>query len=208
MKKKVLVAGATGTTGKIIINLLKNSDTYTPVAMVRKQDQKETFEKDNVSAIMGDLKEDLSHTTRDTDKVIFAAGSKGKDVIGVDQEGAKKLMDAAKNSGISKFVMLSAMGADDPSVSDELQDYLKAKQNADEYLMSSGLTYSIVRPGSLTNNQESGKIKLEKKLNERGEISRADVAKTITEVLENEVRHNAVFEILSGDQDIEKAVRS
>lgn len=207
-KENVLVAGANGTTGRIIVDLLKESNTYNPVAMVRKKEQKEDFEKNNVSAILADLEEDLSHTTKNVHKVIFAAGSKGKNVIGVDQEGAKKLTDAAKNSGASKFVMLSSMGADNPSVSDDLQDYLEAKQNADEYLKSSGIDYSIVRPGSLNDNEGSGKIKLEKKFDEFGEISRADVAKTLVEVLDDKVRHNEVFEILSGDTEIEKAVRS
>lgn len=207
-KENVLVAGANGTTGRIIVDLLKESNNYNPVAMVRKKEQKDDFEKNNVSAILADLEEDLSHTTKNVQKVIFAAGSKGKNVIGVDQEGAKKLTDAAKNSGASKFVMLSSMGADNPSVSDDLEDYLKAKQNADEYLKSNGINYSIVRPGSLNNNEGSGKIRLEKNFDEFGEISRADVAKTLVEVLDDKVRHNEVFEILSGDTDIEKAVRS
>lgn len=207
-KENVLVAGANGTTGRIIVDLLKESNNYNPVAMVRKKEQKEDFEKNNVSAILADLEEDVSHATDNMQKVIFAAGSGGKNVIGVDQEGAKKLTDAAKNSGASKFVMLSSMGADNPSVSDDLQDYLEAKQNADEHLKSSGIDYSIVRPGSLNNNKGSGKIKLDKKFDEMGEISRADVAKTLVEVLDDKVRHNEVFEILSGNTEIEKAVRS
>nr|WP_326493548.1 NAD(P)H-binding protein [Salinimicrobium sp. TH3] len=158
--------------------------------------------------MLADLEEDLDNTTKNVQKVIFAAGSKGKNLKGVDQEGAKKLTDAAKKSGASKFVMLSSMGADDPSVSEEMQDYLQAKHNADEHLKSSGMDYSIVRPGSLTNNEGSGKIKLSKKFDEFGEIARADVAKTLVEVLDNKVRHNEVFEILSGDTEIEKAVRS
>ena len=207
-KENVLVAGAHGTTGRIIVDLLKQSNNYNPVAMVRKKEQQEDFEKNNVSAILADLEEDVSHTTKNVQKVIFAAGSKGKNLKGVDQEGAKKLMDAAKNSGASKFVMLSSMGADNPSVNEEMQDYLQAKHNADEHLKSSGIAYSIVRPGSLNNNEGSGKIKLKKKFDDFGKIPRADVAKTLVEVLDDKVRHNEVFEILSGDTEIDKAVRS
>tara|TARA_R100000935_G_scaffold58456_1_gene95674 strand:+ start:1019 stop:1654 length:636 start_codon:yes stop_codon:yes gene_type:complete len=206
-KENVLVAGANGTTGRIIINLLKESDTYNPIAMVREQEQKDHFEKENVTAVLADLEKDLSHAVKNVDKVIFAAGSGGKNVVGVDQEGAKKLTDAAKNAGAGKFVMLSSMGADDPSVSEDLKEYLKAKHNADEYLKSSGLNYSIVRPGSLTDEGSTGKIKLEKKLDKQGEISRADVARTLVEVLEDGVRNNQVFEILAGDTLIENAVR-
>jgi len=207
-KENVLVAGASGTTGRIVVDLLKQSDNYNPVAMVRKKEQKEEFEKNDVTAVLADLEEDLGHTTDNIQKVIFAAGSKGKNVIGVDQEGAKKLTDATKNSQASKFVMLSSMGADNPSVSEDLKEYLQAKQNADNYLKDSGVNYSIVRPGALTNKNGSGKIKLEKKFDDFGEISRADVAKTLVEVLDDKTRENETFEILSGDTEIDKAVRS
>lgn len=207
-EKNVLVAGANGTTGKIIINLLKESDHYRPIAMLRKQEQKDYFEKENVSTVMADLEGDLSQAIKNADKVIFAAGSKGKNVIGVDQEGAKKFIDAAKNAGVGKFVMLSSLGADNPSVSDALEDYLKAKQNADNYLKDSGLSYSIVRPGALTDEGSTGKIQLKEKLEKQGSISRADVAKTLVEVLEDKVMKNQVFEIIAGETPIEKAVRS
>ena len=207
-RKNVLVAGANGTTGRIIIDLLKKSETYQPIAMVRKQDQKDYFEKQGVSTVLADLEEDLSHAVKNVDKVIFAAGSKGKNLIGVDQEGAKRLTDAAKHAGLEKFVMLSSMGADNPAVSNDLEDYLRAKQNADNHLKASGLNYSIVRPGNLTDDDGKGKIQLNKKLNIQGSISRADVAKTLVEALQNDVKQNQTFEILSGEIPIVKAVRS
>jgi uncharacterized protein YbjT (DUF2867 family) len=207
-RKNVLVAGANGTTGRIIINLLKKSETYEPIAMVRKQDQKDHFEKQGISAVLADLEEDLSQAVKNTDKVIFAAGSKGKNIIDVDQEGAKRLIDAAKEAGLEKFVMLSSIGADEPAVSNDLEDYLRAKQNADDYLKASALNYSIVRPGALTDDEGTGKIELKEKLEKRGSISRADVAKTLVEALEDVVMQNQTFEILSGEVLIEKAGRS
>ncbi len=207
-KKNVLVAGANGSTGRIIIDLLKESEKYQPIAMVRKQEQKEHFEKENVATVLGDLEEDLNEAVKGADKVIFAAGSGGKKVVEVDQEGAKRFTDAAKNAGAEKFVMLSSMGADNPSISEELEDYLKAKGNADEYLRKSGLEYTIVRPGALTNEEGSGKIQLKEKLEEQESISRANVARTLVEVLDNDVKQNQIFEILDGETPIEKAVRS
>jgi uncharacterized protein YbjT (DUF2867 family) len=207
-RKNILVAGANGTTGRIIIDLLKKSEIYQPIAMVRKQDQKDHFEKQGVSTVLADLEEDLSQAVKSTDKVIFAAGSKGENIIDVDQEGAKRLIDAAKVSGLEKFVMLSSMGADDPAVSNVLEDYLRAKQNADDYLKASALNYSIVRPGALTDDDGTGKIELKEKLEKSGSISRADVAKILVEVLKDDVRQNQTFEILSRKMPIEKAVRS
>jgi uncharacterized protein YbjT (DUF2867 family) len=207
-KKNVLVAGANGSTGRIIIDLLKKSEKYQPIAMVRKQEQKEHFEKENVATVLGDLEEDLNEAVKGADKVIFAAGSGGKKVVEVDQEGAKRFTDAAKNAGAEKLVMLSSMGADNPSIGGELEDYLKAKGNADDYLQKSGLAYTIVRPGALTNEEGSGKIQLKEKLEEQKSISRANVAQTLVEVLDNDVKQNKVFEILDGETPIEKAVRS
>lgn len=204
--EKVLVAGANGTTGKKIISILKQSDKYEPFAMVRNKEQVEHFKKDNVKTILADLEQDVSGTTKGVDRVIFAAGSGGKNVKGVDQEGAKKLMDASKKDGVKKFVMLSSMGADNPEVSSELKDYLKAKQNADQHLVNSGLEYSIVRPGALNNEVGKGKIVLENKLNQQGEISRQDVAETLVGSLESSVARNKTFEILQGDTQIKSAL--
>ena len=207
-KQNIVVAGANGTTGRIIIDLLKKSNHYTPIAMVRKQEQKERFEKDNVSTVLGDLEKNIDDAVKNADKVIFAAGSGGKNVKEVDQEGAKRFTDAAKKAGAKKFVMLSSMGADTPSIMPSLEDYLKAKQNADEHLKTSGLNYSIVRPGGLTNDDATGKIQLQEKLEKQGSISRADVAKTLVESLEDDVKHNQTFEILSGDTDIREALHN
>jgi len=140
------------------------------------------------------------------DKVIFAAGSGGKNVKKVDQEGAKRLVDAANKNGVKKFVMLSSMGADNPEEADDLKDYLKAKHNADEYLKNSGLTYAIVRPGSLTNNKLTNCIELEVKLNKQGEISRNDVAQTLVRTLNDGVANNSTFEIINGKELIGDAL--
>jgi len=207
-KQNILIAGANGTTGKIITNLLKESEDYKPIAMVRNREQKDYFEQQNVSAVVADLETDLSHAVKNVDKVIFAAGSKGKNIIGVDQEGAKRLIDAAKNADVRKFVMLSSMGADNPSGSDQLEDYLRAKQNADDYLKASELHYSIVRPGSLTDTAGGGRIQLKEKIGNLGNISRADVAETLVEVLEDDIMRNQVFEILAGEVFIKEALVS
>jgi uncharacterized protein YbjT (DUF2867 family) len=205
-KQNILIAGANGTTGRIIVDLLKDSDIYRPIAMVRKEEQKETFVKNQIAAVLADLEKDLSHAVIKVDKVIFAAGSGGKKVIEVDQEGVKRLTDAAKSAGIAKFIMLSSMGADNPSASGDLEAYMKAKQNADDHLRASGLEYSIVRPGALTNEEGTGKIQLAEKLNTQGTISRTDVARTLIEVLKDGVMQNQTFEILAGETAIEKAV--
>lgn len=72
---------------------------------------------------------------------------------------------------------------------------------------SSGVTFSIVRPGSLTNQEGTGKIKLEQKLDEQGKIPRWDVARTLVKSLDTKVAKNQAFEILNGETKIETAVQ-
>ena len=204
--ENVLVAGANGTTGKKIVTLLESSQYFTPVAMVRKEEQETQFKNRNIKTVLGDLEKDVSHTVKNIDKVIFAAGSGGKKVKEVDENGAKKLIKESEKENIKKFVMLSSMGADNPEEAEDLQEYLKAKHNADEYLKSSNLSYSIVRPGSLTDDKGSGKIELERKLNKQGEISREDVAQTLVRVLHDSAEVNETFEIIKGETLIGKAI--
>jgi uncharacterized protein YbjT (DUF2867 family) len=205
--ENILVVGANGTTGKKIVAILNESNNFHPIAMVRKEEQQAYFKAQSIETVLGDLEGDLSSVfNRPIDKVVLAAGSAGKNVLGVDQEGAKKLIDASKKANIKKFVMLSSMGADKPEEATQLQEYLKAKHNADEYLKTSGLDFSIVRPGSLTNEAALNTIELEGKLNKRGEISREDVAKTLVQTLNDTVASNATFEIIKGETLIGKAL--
>lgn len=206
--EKVLVAGATGTTGKKIINLLKDSKNYEPIAMVRNEEQSAEFNKQGIETRMGDLEENIDRITENVHKVIFAAGSGGKKVHAVDQEGAKKLMDAGRRTKIDKFVMLSSMGAENPEEAPKLQEYLKAKHNADEYLKASLLPYTILRPGTLTNDAGTGMIQAKERINNSGSISRDDVAKTLVASLEMDQARDKTFEIVSGETQIDTAVKS
>lgn len=206
--ENILVAGANGTTGKQIITLLIQSQYFNPIAMVRDEAQFKSFENQKVDVVMADLEKDVSHVFKNNtiDKVIFAAGSGGKKVEEVDQNGAKRVIHSAKEAGVKKFVMLSSMGADNPEAAEQLVDYFKAKQNADVYLKDSGLNYTIVRPGALNNEKATDKIALEVKLNKQGEISRADVAQTLVRSLNDDTANRKTFEIISGETLIGKAL--
>ena len=205
--EKILVAGAHGTTGKKIIHILKADKDFEPIAMVRDKEQVEYFDNHGVKSVMADLEDDLSEAVKNMDKIIFAAGSGGKKVVEVDQEGAKRLIDAGKKAGIKKFIMLSSIGAGHPEKADRLKEYLKAKHNADEYLKSSGVDYTIVRPGTLKNGDGTGKIKLAKELESHGEIPREDVAQTLVLSLHGNTAQNAIFEMVSGEMPVEEALK-
>jgi len=206
--ENILVVGATGTTGRKVVNLLKSSMFFEPVAMVRKKNQVQEFLDQGIKTVVGNLKEDISNVVSNIDKVVFAAGSGGENVVEVDQQGAKKMIDASKKHSVKKFVMLSSMGADQSEAAKELQDYLKAKHNADEYLKESKVPFVIVRPGSLTNDKGEGTIQIGNPLKRPGSISRDDVAQVLMRSLFDDVVSNQNFEILSGELPIGKALNS
>ena len=210
--KTILVAGANGKTGREIIEILKGTPGYKPLAMIRKEEQKATFDLMEVGTILADLEGDLREAAQKADKIIFAAGSGGhtppEKTIDVDQNGAINLIDQAKAAGVKKFVMLSSMGTGDPENGPEdLQHYLKAKKIADDHLKACFMEYSIVRPGYLTTGEKTNKIKAKENFKEFGEISRKDVAQVLVDCLEDGIAQNRAFEILSGDLGIEFALR-
>ena len=201
----VLIAGAHGGVGQHITDILGESD-HDATAMVRKESQVDEMTEFGVETVVADLTGDVGHAVPGHDAIIFAAGSGGEDVEGVDRDGAIKLVDAAEAEGVDRFVMLSAMNADEPENSpDGLYDYLVAKQAADEYLQSSDLTYTIVRPGALTNDAATERVKTARKL-DRGEITRADVAHVLVAALDTESTYGTTFELLEGEESIEDAL--
>ncbi len=209
-KEKILVVGANGTTGKLLTEMLGESEKYVPVAMIRKEEQKAFFENRGIEVCLADLSdEDLNHTTVGIDKVVFAAGSKGKALEEVDKKGAMKMVDAAKKNKAKKFVMLSSIGASDPDKDNPIYDYLVAKKKADDYLKASGLNYTINCPGALKDREASGQIMIKDKLiSGEGAISRADVAKTLMLSLGDDTAKNKAFEYVNGEVDIAEASKT
>lgn len=209
---KVLIAGANGGTGRLVIEkALKKG--YDPIAMIRDPKQADDLEQIGAKTVVADLEGDVSEAVQMADAVIFAAGSgssTGDDkTIAIDQDGAIKLIDAAKKHGVKKFVMLSSIGTDAPDQApEEMKLYLRSKAVADEYLRNSELSYTIVRPGALSDEDGSGKIAAGKSVNHEGSIPREDVAEVLVSSIEEGSAHNQTFEIISGDTDISEAIQS
>ncbi|MBI6117230.1 SDR family oxidoreductase [Salegentibacter maritimus] len=208
--EKILIAGSTGQTGKRVIEILNNTQNFKPVAMIRKEEQKQIFDDMEVESIIADLEGDIDHAFKGIDRVIFAAGSGSKTgpekTTAVDQEGAKKMVDAAKKHNVKKFIMLSSMGTDNPEEGGDLEHYLKAKKEADDYLVDSGIVYTILQPGRLTDDMGLAKVKLAPKLKERGEISRDDVAFLLVMCLADPLGKNMAFQALEGEESIKSAL--
>lgn len=211
---RVLVIGANGQIGEKVVHNLLDAE-YTPRAMVRKEEQIKQFEEIGAEVVLADLEEDISHAFEHVDGVVFTAGSgadtpKSQTKV-IDRDGAIKAVDEAEKHDASRFIMVSAFGADfDPEEwSDRMEHYYKAKSEADEYLKDSGLDYTILKPGRLTNEEAKGEIQIGKRTEERGgSITREDVAEVIVQSVDSEVTHCKSLELLQGDTPIPEALEN
>ena len=213
---KVLVAGAHGKTARRLVRMLVE-DGHEVRGLVRNEKQMPDVEADGADPLLVDLEEEgvgaVGRAVDGCDAVIFAAGagpgSGAARKETMDYGGAVKLVEAAEQHNARRYLMLSSMGAGDPEGGSEaMRPYLRAKARADERLQESGLDYTIIRPGSLTNDEGTGRIEADESLGRRGEISRDDVARTFAEALEMENTYRKTFEILAGDTPIRDALQT
>src|SRR5918993_730812 len=189
----VLVAGGHG---KIALRLLwlLAAEGHRARGLIRKPGQAADLEALGAVAVLGDLEADasLAGYVEGADAVVFAAGagpgSGPERKRTVDLGGAVKLVDAALAVGVRR--------------------YLEAKAGADRYLMASGLEHTIVRPGSLTDDPGTGRVRLSTELGGRGDVRRDDVAAVIANVLDAPNTIGVTFEVFSGDLPVDEAVRS
>ena len=144
------------------------------------------------------------------DAVVFAAGagpgSGPERKWSMDHGGAVKLIAAAKQAGIRRYVIVSSMGADVNAPGDDTFGiYLQAKGKADDDLRASGLEYTVVKPGGLTNDPGTGRVDLRTTV-ERGQVPRDDVAAVLAAVLAAPDTIGKTVELVSGDVPVEEAV--
>ena len=212
---KVLVAGAHGKTARRLVRMLVD-DGHEVRGLVRKKEQMPDVEADGAEPVLVDLEEQeaesgVGEAVEGCDAIVFAAGagpgSGAARKETMDYGGAAKLIEAAQKRGVRRYLMLSSMGAGNPEGGSEaMQPYLFAKARADERLVESGLDYTIIRPGGLTNEEGTGRVEAAQSLGRRGEISRDDVARTFADALEMRNTYGKTFEILAGDTPIREAL--
>ena len=213
---RVLVIGANGQIGKHVVKLLQESNEHTVRAMVRDDAQEAVLREQGVEAVVANLEgsvDEIANAAQGCDAVIFTAGSGGhtgtdKTVL-VDLDGAVKSMEAAEKVGANRYVMVSAIQAHnrDSWANSPIKPYMVAKHFADRALVASNLNYTIVRPGGLLNEDETGKVTVGEYL-QRASIPRADVAKTLVAVLNEENTFKRSFDLVTGNTAIPDALKS
>ncbi|WP_099353664.1 SDR family oxidoreductase [Fredinandcohnia onubensis] len=212
---KVCVVGANGQIGKQVVELLKESSEHTPIAMVRKQEQVAHFENLGVETVLANIADNvdkIAEAITGLDAIVFTAGSGGHtgpdQTLLIDLDGAVKTVEAAEKTGVKRFVMVSALGANQREKWNEaIRPYYVAKHYADRILEQSDLTYTIVRPGGLLNEEGTGKVAIGENLT-RNTIPRADVAKVIVASLSEENTYYQSFDLVSGEIPIVDALKN
>ena len=214
---RVVIAGGHG---KIALQLEKLlSDRGDSVAgLIRNAAQIDDLSQAGADAIVLDLEnasvDRVARQLAGADAVVFAAGAGPGSGIPrkttVDRDAAILLADAAEVAGVGRYLMISAMGADGDTAaggSDEVfTAYLHAKAAADAAVRArSALGTTIVRPGRLTDDAATGRVRVARSTG-RGDIPRADVAAVLVELLDAPATAGVTFEVISGDTPIADAV--
>ena len=211
---KVVVAGANGLTGRIVLKLLTEAG-HEPVAMIRDFAQREALEALGAECRIGDLEKPLGYAVRGCRGAIFAAGSGSRTgpekTIDVDQNGAMAMIETCVRMNVRRFVMLSSIAADTPERGPEsLHHYFGAKAVADRHLQASGLDYTIVRPGFLTNEPGTGAIATGSDLGPLAKathsVTREDLAQVLVDCLARDNTIEKTFEMIAGPTPIADAL--
>ncbi len=220
---RVVIAGGHG---QIALHLEQQLSEHgdQPIGLIRNPEHAGDLAAAGAEADVADLESTsvqlLADVMRGADAAVFAAGAGPGSSIErkktVDLDGAVLLANACVLAAVRRLVVISAIGADRADDLDDTDDngepnvfkvYLKAKAAADSFVRDSGLDWTVVRPGGLTDETATGLITAGEQV-ERGQIPRADVAAVVLGVLQNPSTVSRQFDVVSGSTPIAAALAS
>ena len=210
---RVAIAGGHGQIALRLARLLSRRGDAV-VALIRNPEHAADVAEAGAEPAVVDLEQagegDVAAAIAGADAAVFAAGagpgsgSTRKDTM--DYGGAVKLIAAAQQAGVRRYVIVSSMGADPNAAGDDtFSVYLRAKGRADDAVRASGLDATVVRPGGLTNDPGTGRVRLGEEL-PHGQVSRDDVAAVLVEVLDRPSTVGRTFDLVSGSTPVAEAV--
>lgn len=199
----IFLAGASRGVGREIANRLIAQNKKVK-ALLRTEATKAELETMGINIVLGDalnvaeversmLGDELIHA------VISTIGGLPKDGERADYLGNKNLIDAAVKAKVKKFILVSSIGSGNtagaipPQAMETLRSVLLEKEKAEQHLIASGLTYTIIRPGGLKSEAATGNGILTEDPRVAGTIHRADVADLVCRCLESEGANNKVL---------------
>ena len=146
------------------------------------------------------------------DAVVFSAGAGGGDparTYAVDRDAAIRVIDAARQAGVRRFVMVSYFGAGpDHGVSQDNSffPYAEAKAAADAHLRASDLDWTVLGPGRLTLEPATGRIAVGADAADKAAVSREDVALVAAAALSDDSTIRRTIDFNKGDLPIAEAL--
>lgn len=209
----VAIAGAHGKVGMRLARLLADREDDA-IGLIRNPDQVADVNGQGASAVVCDLEqasiEEIAHAIVGTDAAVFTAGagpgSGPERKLSLDRDGAIKFLQAATEAGVPRFVIVSAVGAEAPPPGDDtFSVYLRAKAEADQAVQASDRQWTIVRPGRLTDDPGTGRVRIES-TPFRGEVPRDDVAAVVAWLVHDDRFSRRVLYVNSGEDPAEQAL--
>ncbi|MFJ5954651.1 SDR family oxidoreductase [Paenarthrobacter sp. NPDC092416] len=181
--------------GKVALHLSRilSGEGHDVTSFIRNPDHVADITDTGAEALVLDVEHsttaELAEALKGHDSVVWSAGAGGGNparTYAVDRDAAIRSMDAAAEAGIQRYVMVSYIGAatdhgvpaDHPFFA-----YAESKAAADEYLRNTGLDWTVLGPGTLTEEQATGLIETDP-AGADTQTSRGNVALVAAAVLE------------------------
>ncbi|MFH8623950.1 SDR family oxidoreductase [Streptomyces vietnamensis] len=212
---RIVIAGGHGQIALRLERLLSAAG-HEVAGIIRNPEQDDDLREAGAEPVVLDLEsasvEMVAAVLQGADAAVFAAGAgpgsgaARKDAV--DRGAAVLFADAAERAGVRRYLVVSSMGADASHPGDEVFDaYLRAKGAADdEVRRRTGLDWTILRPGSLTDDAGTGMVRLEAHTG-RGPVPRDDVAAVLAELIDTPATAGLTLELTAGSVPLSVAVK-
>jgi len=209
----VVIAGGHGKVARHLARLLAGRGDRVR-GLIRDPMHTDDLRADGSEPVVCDLEaatdEEVTEAVAGADAVVFAAGagpgSGAERKLTIDRDGAIKLLEAACAADVERYVMVSSVGAESPPDGDDVFSvYLRAKAEADRALTESDRAWTILRPGMLTDEPATGRVRIQPEP-VRAAVTRADVAATLAAILHDPRSTRRVLYAVGGDDPIDEAL--
>lgn len=211
-----MVVAVAGAHGKIALRLtqLLVDEGHSVLGLIRNPEHANDVSQAGALPVVCDLEsatvEEIAGHIQGADAAVFAAGagpgSGAARKLTMDRDGAIKLLQAATADGIRRYVIISAVGAQNPPEGDDVFSvYLRAKAEADEAVRASDSEWTILRPGGLTDDAGTGLVRIASEPF-NGRIPREDVAAVLVRLLDDPRAGGRILYVNGGSDPVEAAL--
>ena len=209
---RIVIAGAHGQIGLRLVRLLAGRGDEV-IGLIRNPDHAEDVSAAGGTPVICDLEtasaDEVAEAIGAADVAVFAAGagagSGAERKVTMDRDGAIKLLKAT-DGGAARYLVVSSVGAESPPDGDSVFDvYLRAKAEADAAVTATDRAWVIVRPGPLTNDPGTDRVRIETDAF-RDEVTRDDVAAVLATLATDARLDGTILYLANGEMPIEQAL--